>query len=74
MRIKPTIIAGDLNTALTELDTHISKNTTKGPAFTLAERQNLQKFISKNSLIDSYRFKNPSKKEFTWWHIKYFGR
>lgn len=74
MTKKQVIIAGDLNTALTQLDTHLTKNTKKGPAFTSMERQNLQSFIEKNKLIDTYRFKNPSKKQFTWWHIKYFGR
>jgi len=36
MKIKPTIVSGDFNTALTELDTHMTKNTTKRPAFTSA--------------------------------------
>ena len=40
----------------------------------MKERQSLHGFITKNNLIDTYRFKNPTKKEFTWWHIKYFGR
>ena len=62
MKHKPTIIAGDMNTALTELDTHMTKNTTKGPAFTLTERQSLSGFINKNNLIDSYRYLHPKKK------------
>jgi exonuclease III len=62
-----------MNTALTELDSHLTKNTAKSPAFTLAERQSLSSFLSKG-WIDSFRHLHPKKQEFTWWHIKFLGR
>ncbi len=69
---KPVIFCGDLNAAYTELDVKNDKSnrtTEKKPGaagFTDKEREGISKIISKN-FVDTFRFFNPEKEQFTWW-------
>lgn len=43
---KPVIIAGDLNVAHNELDTHPGKNIMMSPSFTATERQGMTELLN----------------------------
>ena len=83
---KPIIWGGDLNVAISEMDIHDPLTLSKSPGFTLEERQS-SPLVTKASppFIDSFRYKNPDKKQYTYygyindmrlqkkgWRIDYF--
>lgn len=69
---KPVIFCGDLNAAHKELDVKndkSNKTTEKKPGsagFTDKEREGISKILLKD-FIDTFRFFNPQKEQFTWW-------
>lgn len=60
------VVCGDLNVAHQEIDLAKPKQNIKNAGFTRPERDDFEKFL-KLGLIDIYRYKYPSRQQFTWW-------
>ena len=67
---KPVIICGDLNCAHQEIDIYNTKNKKRSAGFTNEERDSFNKLLDECDLIDSYRYKNPNKIEYSWWSYR----
>jgi len=65
--IKPVIICGDLNVAHKEIDLKNPKTNLKSAGFTIEERDSFEKLLNKCLLIDTYRYLNPNKIEYSYW-------
>ena len=67
-KIPHVIVCGDYNICHEEIDIHNPKM--KGVSgFLPEEREWIGKFID-SGFIDSYRFKNPDKQEYSWWSYR----
>lgn len=65
---KPIIVCGDLNCARYEIDIHSPKTNLNSAGFTIQERNNLNKYIDKLKLIDTFRYLNPETRDaYTYW-------
>lgn len=72
-KIKPVILAGDLNVAHEEIDLANPKENDGNPGFHPEERKWMTKFL-KAGFIDTYRFLNPKKVQYSWWSYKFHAR
>ncbi|MDP2925755.1 MAG: exodeoxyribonuclease III [Nanoarchaeota archaeon] len=63
---KKIVLIGDFNVAYEEIDLANPKQNKNNIMFTFEERDKLDR-IHKEGFIDSFRFLNNDKKEFTWW-------
>ena len=76
---KGVVVCGDLNVAHTEIDLknpNSNKTTEKNPGnpgFTNAERFGFQNFLD-SDFLDTYRFLNPKKIQYTWWSYRFNSR
>jgi len=64
---KPVIICGDLNVAHTEIDLKNPKTNLHSAGFTLEERNSFNKLLENCFLIDTFRYLNPTKIEYSYW-------
>ncbi|KAA6441593.1 exodeoxyribonuclease III [Dyadobacter flavalbus] len=60
------IICGDYNIAHTEIDIHDPVRNKKMSGFLPEEREWLTKWFD-NGYTDAFRFKNPDRREYSWW-------
>lgn len=67
---KPVIICGDLNCAHKEIDLYNPKTKKRSAGFTDEERQSFNKLLEECNLADSFRYKNPTKVEYSWWSYR----
>jgi exodeoxyribonuclease III len=65
-RGEKVIFCGDINTAHNEIDLARPKDNIKNTGFLPVERAWIDK-VEKNGWIDTYRFFNPNKIEYSWW-------
>ena len=65
--VTPVIICGDLNCAHTEIDIHDPKKNTQNAGFTPEERNGFDKLLTECYLTDSWRFKHPGERAWSWW-------
>lgn len=72
-KTKPIIITGDFNVAHTEIDLANPKENEHNAGFTIEERMSFDKFLKQN-MIDTFRFLNPKKIQYTWWGYKFHCR
>lgn len=70
---KPLIIGGDFNVAREEIDLARPKDNVGNPGFTDEERQWLTKFLDAG-FIDSYRYLNGQKIQYSWWSYRFGAR
>ena len=63
---KSVIYCGDLNVAPTEMDIHTVKGHENAHGFTKHERHAFQNLLTDCKLIDTFRFKYPQDKIYTW--------
>jgi exodeoxyribonuclease III len=70
---KKLLICGDYNTAHTEMDIKNAKANAKFSGFLPIERAWIDKFIA-SGYIDTYRFINTDKVEYSWWSYKFNAR
>ncbi len=70
---KNVILTGDFNIAHTELDVFHAKQNTDNTMFTPIEREQITKLISLG-YADTFRYKYPEKKAYTWWSYAYNAR
>lgn len=64
---KPTILCGDLNVAHQEIDISNPKGNKKNSGFTIEERNSFDLLLNEAKLIDTYRYLNPKKVEYSFW-------
>jgi exodeoxyribonuclease-3 len=70
---KTVIFCGDVNTAHNEIDLARPKGNENHTGFLRIERDWIDKVISKG-WIDTFRFLNPEKVQYSWWDMKTFAR
>jgi len=66
---KPVIITGDFNVAHQEIDLARPKANIGNAGFTDEERNSFQEYLN-SGLIDTFRFLNPQKIQYTWWSYR----
>jgi len=66
---KPVIITGDFNVAHQEIDLARPKDNVGNPGFTDEERAFMTKFLA-SGFIDSFRFLNSNKIQYSWWSYR----
>lgn len=70
---KPVIFAGDLNVAHREIDIKNPKANVKNPGFTKEERGKFDELLL-SGMVDTFRYKNPDKVEYSWWSYRFNAR
>lgn len=63
---KPVIMCGDLNVAHNEIDIKNAKANIGNAGFTYEERSKFTELLD-SGFIDTFRYYNPSKEQYTWW-------
>ncbi|MBQ9012136.1 MAG: exodeoxyribonuclease III [Bacilli bacterium] len=63
---KTVVICGDFNVAHNPIDIKNDKANVGNAGFTYEERDKFSKLLD-NGLIDTYRYFNPTKEEYSWW-------
>ena len=71
---KPIIVCGDLNVANEEIDLKNPKSNHKTAGFTDEERESFKKILEDVGLIDTYRYKYPTKEEYSYWTYRMNAR
>jgi exodeoxyribonuclease-3 len=71
---KPIIVCGDLNVANEEIDLKNPKSNHKTAGFTDEERESFKKILKEVELIDTYRYKYPTKEEYSYWTYRMNAR
>ena len=71
---KPIIVCGDLNVANEEKDLKNPKSNHKTAGFTNEERDSFKKILEDVELIDTYRYKYPTKEEYSYWTYRMNSR
>ena len=71
---KKVIVCGDLNVANEDIDIHSPKTNKRTAGFTNEERESFKKHLFKLKLIDTYRYKNPTKVEYSYWSYRFGAR
>jgi exodeoxyribonuclease-3 len=71
---KPIIVCGDLNVANEEIDIKNPKSNRRTAGFTDEERTSFKKLLNELNLIDTYRYKNPDKIEYSYWTYRMNAR
>ena len=69
-KIKPVIIGGDFNVAHQDIDLARPKDNVGNPGFTDEERKWMSGFL-KNNFIDTYRYVNKDKIQYSWWSYRF---
>ncbi len=71
---KKIIVCGDLNVANEDIDIHNPKTNKRTAGFTDEERTSFKKTLNDLKLIDTYRFLNKSKEEYSYWSYRFKSR
>ena len=71
---KAVIVCGDLNVAHKEIDLKNPKTNLKTAGYTIEERESFEKLLKDANLIDTYRFLNPEKIEYSYWSYRFNSR
>ncbi len=67
------VFCGDVNTAHTEMDIARPKENEKNTGFLPMERAWLDEVVS-SGFVDTFRYLNPKKIQYSWWDMKTFAR
>ena len=70
---KPVIVCGDFNVAHEEIDLARPKSNVGSPGFTHEERGWMTKFLQAG-FIDTFRYKNKDKIQYSWWSYRFDAR
>lgn len=65
---RPLVVAGDFNTAYTEIDIARPKQNVKASGFMPEERDGLGEFFTAG-LVDTFRYLHPTEVKYTWWDM-----
>ena len=71
---KPVIVCGDLNVAHKEIDLKNPKTNLRTAGYTIEERDSFEKLLKEANLVDTYRFLNPEKIEYSYWSYRFNSR
>ena len=71
---KNIIVCGDLNVANENIDIHNPKGNKRTAGFTDEERISFKKHLDELKLIDTYRYINPNKVEYSYWSYRFKSR
>jgi exodeoxyribonuclease-3 len=71
---KPVLVAGDLNIANDDIDIFKPEGHSKSAGFTPEERANFKTLLLECNLVDSFRYKNPTEKKFSYWTYLFNAR
>ena len=71
---KKIIVCGDLNVANEDIDIHNPKGNKRTAGFTNEERDSFKKHLDELKLIDTYRYMNPTKVEYSYWSYRFNSR
>jgi exodeoxyribonuclease-3 len=71
---KPVIVCGDLNVAHKEIDLKNPKTNLKTAGYTIEERESFDKLLKDAELVDTFRFLNPEKVEYSYWSYRFNSR
>lgn len=72
-RRKPVIICGDLNVAANPIDIKNPKANQNNAGYTMQEREAFQRMLQ-SGFVDTYRYMNPEKVEYSWWSYRFKAR
>ncbi|MDD3191833.1 MAG: exodeoxyribonuclease III [Bacilli bacterium] len=70
---KPVIVCGDLNVAHQEIDLKNPKENERNAGFTIEERTKFQLLLD-SGFVDTFRFLNPNKVQYSWWSYMFQAR
>ena len=70
-KTKPVIVCGDLNVAHEEIDLKNAKANVGNAGFTYEEREKFTELLE-SGFIDTFRYFNPDKEQYSWW--SYMGQ
>ncbi|HNX11004.1 MAG TPA: exodeoxyribonuclease III [bacterium] len=70
---KPVIVTGDFNVAHQPIDLARPKQNEGNAGYTKEEREFMTRFLSQG-FVDSFRFKNPQKIQYSWWSFRSAAR
>lgn len=71
---KHIIVCGDLNVANEDIDIHNPKGNKRTAGFTNEERESFKKTLTSLKLIDTFRFLNPEKIQYSYWSYRFKSR
>ena len=71
---KAVVVCGDLNVAHKEIDLKNPKTNLRTAGYTIEERDSFEKLLKDANLIDTYRFLNPEKVEYSYWSYRFNSR
>jgi len=70
---KAVVYCGDLNVAHEEIDIKNPKSNERNAGFSIEERTKMTELL-RSGFIDSFRFLNPDKVEYSWWSYRFQAR
>lgn len=73
MKKKGVIYCGDLNVAHEEVDIKNPKANEKNAGYSIEERNKMTQLLD-SGFIDTFRYKNPDKEEYSWWSYRFQAR
>ena len=73
-KTKKVIVCGDLNVAREPIDLKNPKTNTKTAGFTKEERESFEKLMDEANLVDTYRYLEPEKIEYSYWSYRFNSR
>lgn len=71
---KKIIVCGDLNVANEDIDIHSPKTNKMSAGFTNQERESFKQHLDELKLVDTYRYINPTKVEYSYWSYRFNSR
>lgn len=72
-KAKPIIICGDFNVAANPIDIKNPAANTNSAGYTVQERDAFKTLLG-SGYVDTYRFMNPDKAEYSWWSYRFNAR
>ena len=70
---KSVVYCGDLNVAHNEIDIKNPKANERNAGYSIEERTKMTELLN-SGFIDSYRYLNPDKVEYSWWSYRFQAR
>ena len=70
---KSVVFCGDLNVAHTEIDLKNPKTNLRNPGFTIEERNDFSRLLSRG-FIDTFRYLHPDEIKYSWWSYRFRAR
>ena len=72
-KTKSVVYCGDLNVAHQEIDIKNPKSNERNAGYSIEERTKMTELLG-CGFVDSFRFLNPDKVEYSWWSYRFQAR